>query len=168
MYVCDYIDSWLSSIPSETCMSMVPLPAVLYAFFYCWISENECEATLQYHLWNNKDMHMIDLQHRALGDCFLGAVWLFSSSLDWGYTQYTFFVFLCATMISCEWQSRCIIGSKGCTVLCAVSCTKEHQFAECSDALVMPAFIYHAIPFSNIYLPCCVSSHLQYTPVCFF
>lgn len=34
------------------------------------------------------------------------------------------FVFLSATMILCEWQSRRIIGSKEGTVLCSVSCTK--------------------------------------------
>lgn len=59
-------------------------------------------------------------------------------------------------MILCEWQSHCIFDSKGCTVLCAVSCTKECQFAECSNTFLIPAFIYHAIPFSNIYLMLCI------------
>lgn len=111
-------------------------------------SENECEATVPL---KKQQRQTYDLQHNAFCTVCkkLCACLLHSSSLDWGYTQYIPFVLLSANMILCEWQSRCIFDSKGCTVLCAVSCTKECQ---CSNALLMPTFIYHAIPFSNIYL----------------
>lgn len=68
---------------------------------------------------------MTDLPRNALCHCKLCACF----QVAW--IESIHFVLSGAIMILCEWKSRYIIDSKGCTVLCAVSCTKECQFTEC-------------------------------------
>lgn len=146
---CMFLTS-LYSLPSclrDACPYSSSASSSVCLFFYCWICENECEATL-HTVPLMKQQHTIDLS--AFMPLFVMCLF---SKVAWIEDIPSTFILFC---VKCQYDFFCV--NDRVTVL--LTRIKDVLYCvllspvlrNCSKALLMPAFIYHAIPFSNIYL----------------
>lgn len=144
--LCDPSHIWGMCVHSSSASSSVHL-----YFYYCWTFEHECEATTAVSLLKlqRHTVHKTELQRSALCHCLWVAQ--FPNSLDWGYTQY-----MCCCFFKCQYDFVWLTESLYCWLWRIYSVLSPVLRNACLLSVQMPfwlpAFIYHAIPSSNIYL----------------